>query len=250
MPVHDAEGIVLRQYSLGEADRIVVFLTRESGKLRAVAPGSKRPRSRTGACLEPLNHVRISYFLKERSDLGRIRECETLHSYLGKTSSLPQIYGFIYFAELVQELAQENLANPLLFRLFISCLDVGEARGVTGPLLRYFELWSLKLSGFLPDYGSCSDCGRCVKDDGFFARPDTGVGRCKECARGQGIAVSATAAAALDRIRSESPEKFVTVNSTAGDALDLEILAQRLLELHLERRLKSYGDLAAILRGR
>lgn len=250
MLIHEAEGIVLRQYTLGEADRIIVLFTRESGKLRAVAPGAKRPRSRLGACLEPLNHVRITYALKEHRDLGRIRHCETLHSYLGRSPSLALIYGFSYLAELALELSQENLSNPLLFRLFLASLKTGERYGMSEALVRYFEVWVLKLSGLLPDYDYCSDCGRCVKDDGFFARPDTGVGRCMACARGQGMAVPAPAARALARMYVESPEQFVTGTSSAGEVRDLELLTHGLLELHLEKRLKSYTDLAGLLGGR
>jgi DNA repair protein RecO (recombination protein O) len=168
MPSHDAEAIVLRHYALSEADRIVVLLTREVGLLRAVAHGARRPKSRIGACLQPLNHIRLEYYLKEGADLSRLFQCETIHSYLGRTPSLEQIYGFTYFAELIQELSVENNPSPVAFRLLLAALNAGESLGFTEALLRYFEIWLLKLNGFMPNYDYCSSCGRCVKELGFY----------------------------------------------------------------------------------
>src|SRR5688572_7772134 len=113
MPILESEAVVLRQYSLAEADRIVVFFTREFGKMRAVAQGAKRTKSRLGGCLEPLNHINLSFYLKEGADLARIRQCETIHSYLGKQPTLEQVYAFTYMAELVQEVVQDNNPNPI-----------------------------------------------------------------------------------------------------------------------------------------
>ena len=67
MPVHEAEAIVLRQYSLSDSDRIIVFITREFGKIRAVAKGVKKPKSRFAGALEPLNHIRLEFYAKRRS---------------------------------------------------------------------------------------------------------------------------------------------------------------------------------------
>ena len=60
MPLHTAEALVLRTYKLGEADRIVVFLTKDRGKKRGVAKGARRQRSRFAGALEPLTEVRVA----------------------------------------------------------------------------------------------------------------------------------------------------------------------------------------------
>ena len=80
MPLHTAEALVLRTYKLGEADRIVVFLTRDRGKKRGVAKGARRQRSPFAGALEPLTEVRVAYFESERREL------------VGTTPGLP-IYG-------------------------------------------------------------------------------------------------------------------------------------------------------------
>src|SRR5258705_5514085 len=66
VPLYTADALILRTYKLGEADRIVVFLTRDRGKKRGVAKGARRPRSRFAAALEPMTEVKLAYFEKER----------------------------------------------------------------------------------------------------------------------------------------------------------------------------------------
>ncbi len=248
MPILDAEAIVLRQYSLAEADRIVVFLTREQGTLRATASGVKKPRSRLGGCLELLTHVRLEYHLKEGADLARVWNCEIVHSYLGRNPTLDRLYGFCYLAELTQELASENYSSPLLFRLLLSVLDAGERAGVSMALLRYFEIWSLKLNGWLPDYDYCPACGKCVKDVGFYAWLEAGQVRCQACAENRGIRMDPDAVRLLHQILVLSPVQFASSPQPGPAARDLERLAQRLIEWHLEKRLKSYLTLREMLR--
>jgi DNA repair protein RecO (recombination protein O) len=249
MPNRDAEAIVLRQYPLAEADRIIVFLTRELGTLRAVAQGSKKPHSRLGGCLEPLNHVQLQYYAKEGADLGRIWHCEVIHSFLGRNPTLDQVFGFSYFSELVQELVPENNPHALLFRLLLAVLEAGERLGVNEALLRYFEIWALKLNGWLPNYDYCSSCGRCVKDDGFYAWLQSGEGRCRTCAEGRGVKVSPETSRQLHEVLTFSPVQFASNSPSGSSARELERLTQNLIEWHLEKRLKSYRALKEVLHG-
>jgi DNA repair protein RecO (recombination protein O) len=183
MPVYEAEAIVLRQYPLSDSDRIIVFFTQEYGKIRAVAQGIKKLQSRIAGCLEPFNHVRLEFWSREGKDLCQIRRVELVHSFLRKDPDFGQICAFSYFAEISNEMVQENQANPALFRLLVSSLRAGEQHRVTHALLRYFEIWCLKLNGLLPNYAYCSNCGKYVKDDGFFAWIESGQALCSACSR-------------------------------------------------------------------
>jgi DNA repair protein RecO (recombination protein O) len=240
MPTREAEAIVLRQYSLSEADRIIVMMTRDAGTQRAVAQGVKKPRSRLGGCLEPLNHVRLQLYMKEGAELGRIWHCEIIHSYLGKNPTLDRVFGFSYLAELTQELAPENSPNAILFRLFVAVLDVGENKGCSEALLRYFELWALKLNGWLPNYDYCSTCRKCVKNEGFYAMMEAGQGRCGSCAENRGVRIGPEAANLLSEVPLLSPAQFAEKPQSGMAARDMERLTQMLIEWHIEKRLKSY----------
>jgi DNA repair protein RecO (recombination protein O) len=247
MPVHEAEAIVLRQYSLSDSDRIIVFITREYGKVRAVAQGVKRPKNRLGGALEPLNHIRLEFFAKEGRELGQVRQAELIYPYLGKNPSLSQVYAYSYFAEMANEMVQDNQPNQALFRLLLASLDAAEQNTVNQSLVRYYEIWSLKLSGLLPNYAYCSNCGKCVKDDGFFAWIESGQARCHACAQGRGLRIGAATASALEAMMKNSPGQFMAQPLAGDSAMEIERLSQRLLGLQLERELKSYRMLKEIL---
>ena len=95
MSLYRDEAIVLRTYKLGEADRIVVLFTKARGKVRAVAKGVRKTKSRFGARLEPTSHVALQLY--EGRELDTITQAETLDHFrpirddldrLGRASSM------------------------------------------------------------------------------------------------------------------------------------------------------------------
>jgi DNA repair protein RecO (recombination protein O) len=146
MPLHTTDALILRTYKLGESDRIVVFLTRDRGKKRGVAKNARQSRRRFGGALEPLTYGRVGYVERERRDLVRLDYVEQLRSPLSAIDG--EALGYVsYFAELIDEWAQEADPNETLFRLGASMVDA-IAEGVPiEPLARYFEYWLLRLQG-------------------------------------------------------------------------------------------------------
>ena len=165
MPVLTTDALILRTYHLGEADRIVVFLTPERGKKRGVANGARSPRSRRFAGgLEPLTAVRLAYYEREHRDLVRLRYVEPVRSPMSARDG--ERLGYVeYFAEILDECAQEAEPNAPLFRLgsAVGALLAGEIP--IARLARYFEYWVLRLQGVYPSLNVCGRCGR---------RPDRG----------------------------------------------------------------------------
>src|SRR5215210_3575351 len=111
VPLHTAEALVLRTYKLGEADRIVVFLTRDRGKKRGVAKGARRQRSPFAGALEPLTEVRVAYFESERRELVGLNYAETVRSPLSSSGSSdaasPALAGRYMLVEYIAELLDE-----------------------------------------------------------------------------------------------------------------------------------------------
>ena len=248
MPAFEAEAIVLRHYPLSESGRIVVFFTREHGKLRAAADGIKKPKSHLAGPLEPFNHVRIGLWFREGKDLGQIRGVELIDAFPGKAIDLRRIYACSYFAELINEIVQENQANHALFRLLLASMKAGTAALPTAALVRYFEIWTLRLNGFLPDFARCSLCEKSIANEGFSVLIESGAARCPACAGGGGFNVSAKSAAALEKMMKLSPEEFMIYPFEQTTAFELEKFTQRLLGFNLERRLKSWPLLREALR--
>lgn len=160
MPLHESDSIILKTYPLAEADRIVVFFSRDFGKLRGVANGVRKPGSRFGASLEPLARSRVQFFQKETVDLVRIRATHLIDSPMKLFEDYDRAMLASHVADLVDRFLPDHEAQDAVFRLFSlvrECLTTGcpedLARG-------YFEVWMLRLAGILPDLFTCSRCRR------------------------------------------------------------------------------------------
>lgn len=215
MPLYTADALVLRTYKLGEADRIVVFLTRDRGKKRGVAKGARRPRSRFVGALEPLTEVRVAYFEKERRELVGLNYAETVRSPLMFAGGLAgarlddggDALGYVgYFAELIDEWAADADADDRLYRLGASMLEALAVGAPVGPLARYFEYWLLRLQGVYPEE------------------------------RGT---LSAGAVRFLTASRTVVPSRVADLPVERGVLRELETVHRALIGMHLEKTLKS-----------
>ncbi|MBS1793947.1 MAG: DNA repair protein RecO [Acidobacteria bacterium] len=166
MGLIDTEALVLKSYNLSEADKIVVFLTREHGLIRGVAKGARRLKSRFGGSLEPFSIVQLTYFQKEERDLVSIRNSEIIRSFF-ESAADPDIFNkFAYIVELLNDFSPPEDPNERLYRMARICLETtaGEPARLT-QLVLYFELWLLKLNGFLPAWENCEICKRPLADN-------------------------------------------------------------------------------------
>jgi len=242
MPLYKTEALVLRTYKLAEADRIVVFLTRDRGKKRGVANGARRARSRFAAALEPLTRVGVGYYEREQRELVRISYAETLRSPLA-ASRADALAHVEYFAELLDEWAQEGDPNERLYRLGATTLEA-LAEGVpTGALARYFEYWLLRLQGVYPPHLACRAClGRLdERAGGAWLRAGADAFFCEACAgdaaASGGIRISADSLRALGAWGRTGPSALEGLAPRVER--ELEAAHRALLARHLEKDLRS-----------
>jgi len=191
MGLCETEALVLRTYNLAEADKIVVSLTHANGLVRAVAQGCRRLKSRFGAALEPFTLVQITYYQKENQDLVSLRQAEILKSHFHLSSDAETLTGLAYMADLVIEFSPPHQANEKLFRMVKACLQaVAASPGDLQTVLRYFEIWLLKLEGFLPDIKRCAECHLTFAENRLAFVGSDLVLRCRLCSQGMGKALS------------------------------------------------------------
>ena len=213
MPAYTTDALILRTYKLGESDRIVVFLTRDRGKKRGVARNARQSRRRFGGALEPLTLGQVGYVERERRDLVHLQYVEPIRSPLAAADA--DALGYVeYFAELIDEWAQEADPNETMFRLGASMVDALAAGVPVDPLARYFEFWLLRLQGvYEPD-----------------ARLSTG------------------AREFLSAARASSPYAIGDVTVTPRTLRELENAHRALIAMHLEKDLKSVRVLRELRR--
>ncbi|HEY0659676.1 MAG TPA: DNA repair protein RecO [Pyrinomonadaceae bacterium] len=161
MSLIETEGLILKSYSLAEADKIVIFLTQSQGLVRGVAKGAKRLKSKFGGSLEPFSISQITYFQKEERELVSIRESELIKSYFENASEPVFLQKFAYIAELLTEFAPPHDPNERLYRMVKVCLEAAsEIKENLESVVLYFELWLLRLGCYLPDWNKCDNCKR------------------------------------------------------------------------------------------
>jgi DNA repair protein RecO (recombination protein O) len=252
MPVYTSDALILRTYKLGEADRIVVFLTKDRGKKRGVAKGARRARSRFLAALEPLTRAGLAYYEREHRDLVRINYVEPQRSPLATVGREGQDAAALghaaYFAELIDEWAPEAHADERLYRLGSSVIDALAASAPIAPRARYFEFWLLRLQGVYPSLAACPECSGAF-DGGAVMPPREHHFVCVRCAPAAGgTRVSVSALQFLRTAASASPGTLDAAHLDAATSRELETAHRRLIAIHLEKELKSARVLREIAR--
>ena len=181
MPVVRTEGFVLRAQPLGEADKIVTFLTREEGKIRGVARSARKSRRRFGCSLEPWSRVSLTLFEKEGMELARIDGCDLLESAYRLQEDLETAYLLAYLAEVADLFTRERQSEPHYFRLLGSVLAALKGGLPIQVAVRYFEVWTLRLHGLLPDLARCGACGSSLGKAGATFQGAGGQILCSRC---------------------------------------------------------------------
>ncbi len=247
MPLITSEALVLRTYKLGETSKVVVLLTRERGKVRAVAKGARGPRSRYQSALEPLSEVRVGLYGRQGADLFRLGECELLRSAFGAgRRGLETVMTLSYLAELLDAFAQEGEAEEKVYRLALAAIRAAEEGMPDHLLARYLEAWLLRLHGIYPPLDRCASCGGAL---GAGPLRYHGAARgfvCENCGPVSGPVLPEGARAFLADVFSRAPADMK--GPLPPEAMPLETFHQDLISNHLERRLRSHRVLKDVAR--
>jgi DNA repair protein RecO (recombination protein O) len=239
MAVLETEALVLRTYNFGEADKIVVFLTRNAGVVRAVAKGCRKLKSKYGASLEPFTLAKITYFQKENQELVALSQTEILKSHFDLSGQAETLAGLAYMGDLVVEFSPPYEPNEKLFRMVKACLDaICQSQTDLQLVLRYFEVWLLKLEGYLPDLRRCGECQRAFdENEPAFMNSDS-VFCCRSCSQGSGSALSKRLQTQLRATQRLAPFAFAeeTRAMPANIHRELAELTHQLIGRVLERQ--------------
>ena len=234
--VYRDHGIVLRTYKLGEADRIVVFVTQGRGKVRAVAKGVRKTRSKFGARLEPMSHVALQLY--EGRELDVVTQAESVDQFRAIREDLDRLARASTMLEAVDQLAQEREENPRLYQMLLGALRSLAAHD--SPLVVGAFYWKLLAAeGFGPELDVCVACGEEDVELETFDLHEGGT-LCRVCRSGFPLSADA-----LDLLRRILGGQLVGALAEPRSAATNEVdqLATRAMEHHIERRLKSVGML-------
>ena len=231
MGLYRDEGVVLRTIKLGEADRIVSLVTQSHGKVRAVAKGVRKTKSRFGGRLEPTGHVAL--LLYEGRELDVITQAESIDHFRAIREDLERLTRATAMLEVVDQVAQERHANPGLYQMLVGALRAMASHDA--PLIvPAFFLKLLSLEGFHPVLDGCVHCGQ--TGGGMAFDLSQGGLVCSSC--GGGPAVSPGAIALL-RLLLGGELRQALRQGPGPVATEVARIATNAVEQHLERRLRT-----------
>ena len=181
--IYKTEAIILRTMDLGEADRVLTVLTPQRGKLRVVAKGVRRPRSRISGGVDVFNDVQLVLAAGRTFDVVTQVSLEdphlTLRADLGSTAAA------WYLAELADRFCEEHAESHAAFVLLaqaLAALDAPPALVSRAVVARWYELHLLGAMGFRPELARCLECHATIEPDGNAYSPVAGGVLCARCA--------------------------------------------------------------------
>lgn len=238
---YKTEAVVLKQTPLGEADRILVLFTPDLGKVRAVAKGVRRTKSRLGGHLELLNLVSVS--LAHGRNLDVVTEAQVIRSFRGVREELEPLSTALYLSELVDGFSTEQASSHEVYTLLVDSLGWLERVERPDLLVRFFEIHLLGYSGYRPELYSCVECrNRLEPGDHLFNCALGGVlcPACRTVSRDAMVPISLNAMKVVRFLqRSDTYSEAGALKVSPGLLAELERLLRTYTRFLLERELKS-----------
>jgi DNA repair protein RecO (recombination protein O) len=233
------EAVVLRHSNWGEADRLLSLFTREAGKVRAVAKGARKIRSRKAGHLEPFTRARL--MLAHGRDFWIVTQAETVDAYLPLREDLLRTAYGAYVLELLDRLTYDEGENRSLYALLVDTL--GRVSSLEDPFLavRYYEIRMLDLTGFRPNLFECVSGGEEIRAENQFFDAQQGGVICPRCAgRFPGAReISMQTLKWLRHLQRSSFQEAMRATPTPKERAEMEATLRYYLTYLLERRMNS-----------
>ncbi len=182
MPLHSTEAIVVGGHDLAEADRIVVFYAKTAGKVRAVAEGARRIRTRFGGNLQLFAEGRLVYFERPNKTLHKVNEFAVIRSHHVLREDLDRLVLGSAAVEAVAAGVEEEEVSPEIYRLLAEGLELLEESARPALVMQGFLLHLIRLLGYFPELSACVGCRNSVsaRDDAYLS-PSQGGLLCPQC---------------------------------------------------------------------
>ncbi len=242
MPLRATEAIVIGGHDLAEADRILVFYTKAAGKVRAVAEGARRIRSRFGGSLQLFAEGRLVYFERPTKTLHKVNEFAVTRSHQALLEDLDRIVLGSAMLEAVAHGVEENEASPDLYHLLAEALDLLEGAARPRVVLQGFTLHLLRLLGYHPELTECVRCRKPVASPaGVALSPSQGGVLCAGCRAevSDGLLLSTEALGFLRGASGSSLRVLDRISLTPAGLEEAQEGLQACLQHVLGRRLRS-----------
>jgi DNA repair protein RecO (recombination protein O) len=241
------EAIVLRRMDMGEADRLVILFSPIAGKLRAIAKGVRRPRSRKAGHLEPFTRVEI--VLARGRELDIISQASAIDHFPEFGQDLERLGEAAYAVELLDRFTVEGGESGGLYRLLMETLQRLRRSDLPPSLVMcYYELRLLDITGFRPELFRCLGCSQEIQPQAQYLSAHEGGVLCPKCGRDRGGArpIGLPALKALRHYQRSAFQEALAHRLGSEVQAELEGHLEAYLSFVLERHLNSPHFLRAV----
>ena len=233
MPLYPEQGIILRTMRLGEADRIVTVFTQGSGKVRAVAKGVRKTKSKFGGRLEPFTHVDLLLYRGRELDI--VTQCETLTSFRGIREDYLRFAAGEAILEATDRVAEDRERNVRQFMLLLGALRALSAGDEPASVVDAYLLRTASLAGFRPHLRACASCGRPGPHERFSVAQGGLV--CETCRTATAVRVGEATVPYLTHLL----EQEWTIDATDDARREGSGLVRAYVEFHFDRPLRAWA---------
>lgn len=233
------EAIILRRLNLGEADRLLTAFSLENGKVRLVAKGVRRPRSRKAGHLELAS--RVEMMVARGRELDIVTQAQVIDSYPRLREDLERFAHASYALELLDRSTVDREVNKGLYRLLMNTLGRLDAGANSASALRHYELQLVELIGYRPELFRCVGCGEQIQAQDQFFSPGEGGALCPKCGvqRQSAVRISLSALKVLRHFQRNPFEAVQDLRIRPQVHAEVEGLMEDYLSYILERKLNS-----------
>lgn len=239
LSLYKAEAIVLRVRDFGEADKALTFLTREEGKVQAVAKGARRPRNRLAGVTQIFTHCSLLLF--RGKNLDTLSQAEINDSFRRLREDLDKLAYATYFCELMDEMVKERDKNDDHFVLLLAALHLLNERPELATVRRWFELRLLSVLGYRPHLGTCVSCGAEIEGTTLRFSPGQGGLLCPQCLVGEDeiILISRGTLETVKRLMQMDPRRSGVLKFGPDTEAEMDRMLKAYISYRMEKRLKS-----------
>ena len=245
------QAIVLRTRRLGESSKLVSLFSEDYGKLKAVAKGARKPKSKFGSALDLMNQVQVVCYLKPDRDLQTLSDCDVVRSAHVLLADLERLSLGSAACELIERLTLEGESNKRIYRCLagvLQGLQEVEANQVE-PLFWYFQVRVAEALGYQPQLDRCAACRQPLTDSWLWFSPAAGGGMCSTCGQTAGHRVAGDSLRFLASLQRMPAYRAEAVPATPARAGEIRTMLRYFLEYHSsgQGRLKSLDFLESVV---
>ncbi|MBN1872517.1 MAG: DNA repair protein RecO [Candidatus Omnitrophica bacterium] len=248
MSIHTQDAIILHERDVRETSLLIVFYTREFGKIRGLIKGVRGPRGPLGHQVQIFTLNRVVFYDSKRSGIHTVSQCDLIDFFEAIRSDLVKVSYAYYFVELVNALTEEEDKNPEIFDLLLNSLELLKGSSSPRRITRIFEIRLLMLSGLMPRLNRCIVCDREIDFQAAsfkkakFSYKSGGL-LCERCLEHDASAFHIMAGTAhfIEHVERAPYEQLARIKVSKDVGEELEGVMKKFIKYQLDKEIRSLG---------